>query len=75
MYFNQHLSGPELWPAVAHGLGAERLAQMGRISKDGFRTPVGTMLLGEDHWVTHVDNRIRSVKSFLEYPQLFNICI
>ncbi|XP_067103450.1 tRNA wybutosine-synthesizing protein 2 homolog [Osmerus mordax] len=56
---NSHGEGPELWPAVAHGLGAERLAQMGRISRDGFRTPVVTMLLGEDHWVTHVDNRIR----------------
>lgn len=52
-------TGPELWPAVAHGLGAERLAQKGRISQDGFRTPVVTMLLGENSWVTHVDNRIR----------------
>ncbi|KAG7465062.1 hypothetical protein MATL_G00172190 [Megalops atlanticus] len=60
--FSQHIwksMGKELWQAVAHGLGAKRLAQMGRISSDGFRTPVVTMLLGENSLVTHVDNRIR----------------
>ncbi|KAJ8255134.1 hypothetical protein GJAV_G00201300 [Gymnothorax javanicus] len=51
--------GMELWQAVAHGLGCKRLAQIGRISSNGFRTPVVTMLLGEDSIVTHMDNRIR----------------
>ncbi|XP_049898083.1 tRNA wybutosine-synthesizing protein 2 homolog [Epinephelus moara] len=49
----------ELWSAVADGLGAKRLAKMSRISRDGFRSPVVTMLLGEHSWVEHVDNRIR----------------
>ncbi|XP_029368733.1 tRNA wybutosine-synthesizing protein 2 homolog isoform X2 [Echeneis naucrates] len=48
----------QLWSAVATGLGAERLAKMSRISKDGFRSPVVTMLLGERSWVKHVDNGI-----------------
>lgn len=51
--------GPQLWSAVAKGLGAKRLAKMSQISRDGFRSPVVTMLLGEDSWVKHVDNRIR----------------
>ncbi|XP_049440959.1 tRNA wybutosine-synthesizing protein 2 homolog [Epinephelus fuscoguttatus] len=49
----------ELWSAVADGLEAKRLAKMSRISRDGFRSPVVTMLLGEHSWVEHVDNRIR----------------
>ncbi|XP_053180054.1 tRNA wybutosine-synthesizing protein 2 homolog [Scomber japonicus] len=49
----------QLWSAVAKGLGAKRLARMSRISRDGFRSPVVTMLLGEDSWVKHVDNGIR----------------
>ncbi|XP_037636344.1 tRNA wybutosine-synthesizing protein 2 homolog [Sebastes umbrosus] len=48
----------QLWSAVAKGLGAKRLAKMSRISSDGFRSPVVTMLLGEHGWVKHVDNRI-----------------
>ncbi|XP_071772227.2 tRNA wybutosine-synthesizing protein 2 homolog [Centroberyx gerrardi] len=51
--------GQELWSAVAKGLGAKRLAKMSRISRDGFRSPVVTMLLGEHSWVTHTDNGIR----------------
>ncbi|XP_034147523.1 tRNA wybutosine-synthesizing protein 2 homolog [Esox lucius] len=51
--------GPDLWPTVAQALGAERLAKIGRIYKDGFRTPVVTMLVGNDSWVSHVDNKIR----------------
>ncbi|KAJ8398006.1 hypothetical protein AAFF_G00433530 [Aldrovandia affinis] len=51
--------GMELWQAVVRGLGVKRLARVGRVSSDGFRTPVVTMLLGEDSIVTHVDNRIR----------------
>ncbi|KAM7389230.1 hypothetical protein PAMP_023220 [Pampus punctatissimus] len=49
----------QLWSAVARGLGAKRLARMSRISTDGFRSPVVTMLLGEHSWVKHVDNGIR----------------
>ncbi|KAI3351600.1 hypothetical protein L3Q82_020439, partial [Scortum barcoo] len=48
----------QLWGAVAKGLGAKRLAKITRISGDGFRSPVVTMLLGEHSWVKHVDNRI-----------------
>uniref|UniRef100_A0A672JDP1 tRNA wybutosine-synthesizing protein 2 homolog n=2 Tax=Salarias fasciatus TaxID=181472 RepID=A0A672JDP1_SALFA len=51
--------GDQLWAAVAGGLGAKRLAKMSRISRDGFRSPVVTMLLGENSWVEHVDNGIR----------------
>ncbi|XP_038556156.1 tRNA wybutosine-synthesizing protein 2 homolog isoform X1 [Micropterus salmoides] len=49
----------QLWIAVAKGLGAKRLAKMSRISKDGFRSPVVTILLGQHCWVKHVDNKIR----------------
>lgn len=44
---------------MAKGLGAKRLAKMSRISKDGFRSPVVTILLGQHCWVKHVDNKIR----------------
>lgn len=53
------LDHQHLWSAVAKGLGAKRLAIMSRISRDGFRSPRVTMLLGEHSWVKHVDNRIR----------------
>ncbi|KAM7000273.1 tRNA wybutosine-synthesizing protein 2 homolog [Tautogolabrus adspersus] len=49
---------PQLWSVVAKGLGAQRLAKISRISSDGFRSPMVTMLLGEHSWVQHVDNRI-----------------
>uniref|UniRef100_A0A8C2YYC0 tRNA(Phe) (4-demethylwyosine(37)-C(7)) aminocarboxypropyltransferase n=1 Tax=Cyclopterus lumpus TaxID=8103 RepID=A0A8C2YYC0_CYCLU len=48
-----------VWSVVAKGLGAKRLAKMSRISRDGFRSPVVTVLLGEHSWVKHVDKRIR----------------
>ncbi|CAN9515143.1 unnamed protein product [Ophioblennius macclurei] len=51
--------GDQLWTAVAKGLGAKRLAKMSRISRDEFRSPVVTMLLGDNSWVEHVDNGIR----------------
>ncbi|XP_015244217.1 PREDICTED: tRNA wybutosine-synthesizing protein 2 homolog [Cyprinodon variegatus] len=51
-------TGDQLWTAVTKALGAQRLAKMSPISKDGFRTPVVTMLLGDNSWVTHVDNGI-----------------
>ncbi|XP_029020774.1 tRNA wybutosine-synthesizing protein 2 homolog isoform X2 [Betta splendens] len=49
----------QLWRTVAKGLGAKRLAKMSRISSDGFRSPVVTMLLGDHSWVRHVDNGIK----------------
>ncbi|XP_054453913.1 tRNA wybutosine-synthesizing protein 2 homolog isoform X2 [Anoplopoma fimbria] len=48
----------QIWSMVAKGLGAKRLAKISRISRDGFRSPVVMMLLGEHSWVKHVDNRI-----------------
>ncbi|GAA6095260.1 tRNA wybutosine-synthesizing protein 2 homolog isoform X1 [Tachysurus ichikawai] len=51
--------GSELWLAVAQALGVKRLARKKHISQDGWRTPVITMLLGDDSYVTHVDNHIR----------------
>ncbi|KAL4631610.1 hypothetical protein GN956_G15596 [Arapaima gigas] len=51
--------GPMLWLTVARELGVKRLARIGRVNSDGLRTPRVTMLLGEDSWVTHVDNGIR----------------
>ncbi|KAM4732256.1 tRNA wybutosine-synthesizing protein 2 homolog [Anableps anableps] len=50
--------GDQLWRAVTKELGAKRLAKMSRISKDGFRSPAVTMLLGDNSWVKHVDNGI-----------------
>uniref|UniRef100_A0A3P9P5T7 tRNA wybutosine-synthesizing protein 2 homolog n=1 Tax=Poecilia reticulata TaxID=8081 RepID=A0A3P9P5T7_POERE len=50
--------GDQLWSAVTKELRAKRLAKMSRISRDGFRTPVVTMLLGDNSWVKHVDNGI-----------------
>ncbi|XP_062855977.1 tRNA wybutosine-synthesizing protein 2 homolog [Trichomycterus rosablanca] len=49
----------ELWWTVAEALGTKRLAQIKKISQDGYRTPVVTMLLGENGYVTHIDNHIR----------------
>lgn len=50
---------PELWEAVASTLGVKRVARMGRVSTDGFRTPTVTLLRGQEGWVQHVDNGIR----------------
>ncbi|XP_060783533.1 tRNA wybutosine-synthesizing protein 2 homolog isoform X2 [Neoarius graeffei] len=51
--------GSEFWLAVAQVLGVKRLAQIKQISQDGWRTPVVTMLLGDNSYVTHIDNHIR----------------
>ncbi|XP_026878372.2 tRNA wybutosine-synthesizing protein 2 homolog [Electrophorus electricus] len=51
--------GSELWLAVASALGVKRVAQMKRISQDGYRTPTVTILLGDSSYVTHIDNHIR----------------
>ncbi|KAM9849680.1 tRNA wybutosine-synthesizing protein 2 homolog [Aulostomus maculatus] len=48
----------QLWGAVAKGLAAKRVARMSRISRNGFRSPVVTMLCGEHSWVKHIDNGI-----------------
>nr|XP_014341597.1 PREDICTED: tRNA wybutosine-synthesizing protein 2 homolog isoform X2 [Latimeria chalumnae] len=50
----------ELWSTVALALGVKRVARMGRISADGYRTPTVTLLHGEDGWAQHVDNGIRA---------------
>ncbi|RXN07357.1 tRNA wybutosine-synthesizing 2-like protein [Labeo rohita] len=51
--------GSEFWTAVAQTLGVKRLAQIKKISQDGYRTPIVTMLLGDSSYVTHIDNHIR----------------
>ncbi|XP_010295229.1 PREDICTED: tRNA wybutosine-synthesizing protein 2 homolog, partial [Phaethon lepturus] len=51
--------GPTLWETVASALGSRRLARQGRVLPDGMRSPSVTLLLGQDGWVEHVDNRIR----------------
>ncbi|NXG43343.1 TYW2 protein, partial [Psilopogon haemacephalus] len=51
--------GPVLWETVASALGAQRLARQGRILPDGMRSPIVTLLLGQDGWVEHTDNGIR----------------
>uniref|UniRef100_A0A3B5MEU1 tRNA wybutosine-synthesizing protein 2 homolog n=1 Tax=Xiphophorus couchianus TaxID=32473 RepID=A0A3B5MEU1_9TELE len=51
--------GDQLWSAVTKELRVKRLAKMSRISRDDrFRSPVVTMLLGDNSWVKHVDNGI-----------------
>ncbi len=51
--------GYEFWTAVALTLGVKRIAQIKKISQDGYRTPIVTMLLGDSTYVTHIDNHIR----------------
>ncbi|XP_051514101.1 tRNA wybutosine-synthesizing protein 2 homolog [Myxocyprinus asiaticus] len=51
--------GSEFWTAVAQTLGVKRIAQIKKISQDGYRTPIVTMLLGDSSYVTHIDNHIR----------------
>ncbi|XDV37324.1 hypothetical protein PO909_006941 [Leuciscus waleckii] len=51
--------GSEFWTAVALALRVKRLAQIKKISHDGYRTPIVTMLLGDNSYVTHIDNHIR----------------
>ncbi|XP_066505047.1 tRNA wybutosine-synthesizing protein 2 homolog [Hoplias malabaricus] len=61
-YFSQKIwteLGCELWLAVSHALGVKRIAQITRVSQDGYRTPVVTMLLGDSSCVAHIDNHIR----------------
>uniref|UniRef100_A0A672MWW4 tRNA wybutosine-synthesizing protein 2 homolog n=1 Tax=Sinocyclocheilus grahami TaxID=75366 RepID=A0A672MWW4_SINGR len=51
--------GSEFWTAVALTLGVKRIAQIQKISQDGYRTPVVTMLLGDSSYIIHIDNHIR----------------
>lgn len=64
----------QIWSAVAKGLEAKRLAKMSRVSRDGFRSPMVTMLLGEHSWVRHVDNRIRLASPPHQAVSLLWIC-
>lgn len=50
-----------LWQAVADHFGVTRVAKKGRICSDGHRSPQVVLVKGEDPWVTHVDNKIKSV--------------
>lgn len=51
--------GSEFWTTVALTLGVKRIGQIKKISQDGYRTPIVTMLLGDSSYVTHIDNHIR----------------
>lgn len=51
--------GEELWKVVAKSLGVARLAKKSTINNDGFRTPKVSLLLGDNGWVTHIDNGIK----------------
>jgi len=53
------LFGEELWKVVAQSLGVTRLAKKSTINNDGFRTPKVSLLLGDNGWVTHIDNGIK----------------
>lgn len=53
------LFGEELWKVVAESLGVTRLAKKSTINNDGFRTPNVNLLLGDNGWVTHIDNGIK----------------
>lgn len=51
--------GEELWKVVAESLGVTRVAKKSTINNDGFRTPKVSLLLGDNGWVTHIDNGIK----------------
>lgn len=53
------LLGEELWQVAAKSLGAVRLAKKSTINNDGFRTPKVSLLLGDNGWVSHIDNGIK----------------
>lgn len=54
-------TGDDIWRLIAEVLSCDRLAQKGSIASNGYRTPSVRLLLGQDGWVEHVDNGIRSV--------------
>jgi len=49
---------PELWGCVATSLGARRLAREDHVINNDYRTPSCVLLLGNDGWVEHVDNKV-----------------
>ncbi|PIA57884.1 hypothetical protein AQUCO_00500062v1 [Aquilegia coerulea] len=48
----------ELWPTVAKSFNTCRLARQGRIASTGTRDSTLDMLVGDDGWVDHCENRI-----------------
>lgn len=52
------LIGPELWGCIAASLGAKRLAREDHVINDNYRSPSCKLLLGNDGWVEHVDNKV-----------------
>uniref|UniRef100_H2Y0C0 tRNA(Phe) (4-demethylwyosine(37)-C(7)) aminocarboxypropyltransferase n=1 Tax=Ciona intestinalis TaxID=7719 RepID=H2Y0C0_CIOIN len=48
----------QLWKYVAEALNVNRVAQQKNILNSDYRSPQVVMLLGDDTWVTHIDNRI-----------------
>ena len=53
--------GVTFWEAVAKALKCKRLALDRRVSCDRFRTSGAVLVLGEDGWVEHVENRVRYI--------------
>ena len=51
----------EFWSIVSNSLRCKRLALNNRISDDDFRSSGARLLLGEDGWVDHVDNKIHYI--------------
>ncbi|XP_064477090.1 tRNA wybutosine-synthesizing protein 2 homolog [Ornithodoros turicata] len=51
--------GQDLWRTCCDTLRCSRIACNGAVTPDGYRSPTAKLLLGEDGWVVHVDNRIR----------------
>lgn len=53
--------GVIFWEAIAKALKCKRLALDRRVSCDKFRTSGAVLVLGEDGWVEHVENRVRYI--------------
>ena len=53
--------GVTFWEVVAKALKCKRLALDRRVSCDKFRTSGAVLVLGEDGWVEHVENRVRYI--------------
>lgn len=51
--------GIELWQLVSNLLEGKSIAVLGRIQKDGFRTPNAKVMYGPSPWIEHVDNGIK----------------
>ena len=57
--FKLLISGPGVWSEVASCLGARKLGRKSPITDNDYRSPRVEMLLGQDGWVTHVDNGVK----------------